>query len=1700
MTLSLLSLLSRDLSALWLFLKTRTGARPRLPGTGPQSPLRLDAPLFRLRETCRCWGAPAEELLRRQLGPGWFPELLRGCLGANPSAEGSCPCFSKAGTSLEHERQASARAMGFLDPDPRHRDMDFQGPRALRLSSPNPACVLGPRQRWHARCRSEALRMGSTGQMRPALHCEILILKERKYANEIMHHDISPLCAADIQDQLQKRFAYLSGGRGQDGSPVITFPDYPAFGDVPDKEFQNVMTYLTSIPSWRVRGRTAGLLLGSRRGSGAGFPRRCLQPLRFLWGFITTICQAGNHSQASRSVRVQMPPDKTGQRSPFLVDGVWQASSQTAPCLSCGGCAAALGAEDVPEAAPAQLRTHLQGRSQTAGSWGCSGNVEPLADQALRPPSTWIAAAGRGEWGKAAVIPADARAPPGASGLFSPSCGRAFKRDFVSWMNSGTPDAGTNDAGIGFILVIDRRQDKWTSVKASILRIASDVGVLETPALVGWSSPLGPRAAAGVGTRLAAVLPADRAAALCPLQASFPANLQLVLVLRPTGFFQRTLSDLAFRFNRDDFKMKVPVIMLSSVPELHSYIDKSQLTEDLGGTLDYCHSRWLCHRTAIESFALLVKQTAQMLQAFGTELAETELPNDVQSTSSVLHAHTEKKDRAKEDMRLALDEGRSVLESIREPLARGPEQSPNQDQLDSQSTVQRLLAQLSETEAAFDEFWAKHQRKLEQCLQLRHFEQDFREVKAALDVLAQKITTFTDVGNSLAHVQHLLKDLASFEEKSSAVTQRARTLALEGERLIELKHYAVDSIRPKCHELRQLCDQFAADVGRRRGLLGRALDLHSLLEASMKWCDEGIYLLASQPVDKCQAQDGAEAALQEVEKFLETRAENKIQELSKIYQDYEPILTRDLLEHVQKVFRKQESVEEMFHRRQASLKKLAAKQTRPVQPVAPRPEAPAKSPCPSPGIRRGSEIHSSEGSVLRRGPYRRARSEVSEGRQGRGRSTGDEESLAVLRRHVMNELLDTERVYVEELLCILEGYAAEMDNPLMTHLISTGLQNKKDVLFGNMEEIYHFHNRIFLRELENYIDCPELVGRCFLERMEQFQVYEKYCQNKPRSESLWRQCSDCPFFQVCLLAPLSGDVPLLLDSQTRESGSRLRQRFWWLQECQKKLDHKLSLDSYLLKPVQRITKYQLLLKEMLKYSKSCEGAEDLQEALSSILGILKAVNDSMHLIAITGYEGNLSDLGKLLMQGSFSVWTDHKKGHAKVKDLARFKPMQRHLFLHEKAVLFCKKREENGEGYEKAPSYSFKQSLNMTAVGITENVKGDAKKFEIWYNAREEVYIVQAPTPEIKAAWVSEIRKVLTSQLQACRAPGGEGAGFAFLSHAGLLSPQRPASTEPWSSPTACPCPRPPAPGEAWPRVGGVTSGSQPMPPGLRGPVTEPPGHRGRSGERPWGHMLGNTKDVRKLEERKTDPLNLEGYVGPAPLPRPPEKDRDDAVTSSTSESSALSKKRFTLQSFAALKGQKASPTSPDKKAKRHQVKSDPTPFGLRGWSKTSNPPEAPEDNDGWSSAEEPVNSSDAEEEGRAGLRKLVPGKYTVTGLDEKGGPDALVLRSGDEVELVQEGDEGLWFVRNVSSGGEGWLPARNLSALLGQRGAPGCLSSPAQALRRRRGRGRGRGRGQDARQPLACLSAESSAGSALLSASSSCSESCAAALADLQG
>ncbi|NXG64401.1 MCF2L factor, partial [Hemiprocne comata] len=905
--------------------------------------------------------------------------------------------------------------------------------------------------------------------------------------DEIMQQEIRPLVAVDIIEQLHRQFAILSGGRGKDGAPIITFPEFAGFSDIPDEDFLNVVTYLTSIPSLEA-------------------------------------------------------------------------------------------------------------------------------------------------------------------------------------------------ASIGFIIIIDRRRDKWSAVKASLTRIAG----------------------------------------------AFPGNLQLVFVLRPSRFIQRTIADIGIKLYRDDFKMKVPIIMLNSVSDLHGYIDKSQLTRELGGTLEYGHSQWIHHRTAIENFAMTVKTTAQMLQTFGTDLAETELPNDVQCTEELLSAHTDDHSKLKDELKLAVKQGATLLTCIREPVTRSANSKLSPDELENVATVERLLAQLDETEKAFDQFWTKHHLKLEQCLQLRHFEHDFREVvKLALDNLMEAQAGFADIGDSVTRVEHLLREEKQLEERGQEPLEKAQSLALHGEQLIQNNHYAVDSIRPKCVELRRICDDFTNETKKKYDILGKSLELHKQLDKARQWCEAGIYLLASQAVDKCQSQEGAETALVEIEKFLVTAKEHQLSNPKEFYNQFDMILTPEIKANAQRILQKLEDVQEMFDKRQVSLKKLAAKQTRPVQPVAPHPESSPKR--ASPKITRPAGVEELPALVraIRR-PGREGCPNVF-GRASPCCNAGRPEKLvSLICDHIINELIETERVYVEELQSIIEGYASEMDNPSLVHLIPSALQNKKEILFGNLPEIYEFHNRhvgtggcpgIFLKEIENCIENPELLARCFLKRKEDLQIYEKYCQNKPRSEALWRQCGDSIFFQ----------------------------------ECQRKLDHKLSLDAYLLKPVQRITKYQLLLKEMLKCSKNSEGTAELEEALATVLDIIKSVNDSMHQIAITGYEGDVSELGKLLMQGSFNVWTDHKKGHNKVKDLARFKPMQRHLFLYTKMLLFCKKREENSDGHEKTASYSFKNSLKMSTVGITENVKGDNKKFEIWYNGREEVYIIQASSVELKNTWISEIRKVLTGQLEACR-------------------------------------------------------------------------------------------------------------------------------------------------------------------------------------------------------------------------------------------------------------------------------------------------------------------------------------------------------------
>ena len=78
------------------------------------------------------------------------------------------------------------------------------------------------------------------------------------------------------------------------------------------------------------------------------------------------------------------------------------------------------------------------------------------------------------------------------------------------------------------------------------------------------------------------------------------------------------------------------------------------------------------------------------------------------------------------------------------------------------------------------------------------------------------------------------------------------------------------------------------------------------------------------------------------------------------------------------------------------------------------------------------------------------------------------------------------------------------------------------------------------------------------------------------------------------------------------------------------------------------------------------------------------------------------------MQGPFNVWQQHKRDH-KIIDI-RFKPMQRHLFLYEQSLIFCKKinKEDLRSPDQDGATYIYKSSINVS-------VKQDASNIFLWF-------------------------------------------------------------------------------------------------------------------------------------------------------------------------------------------------------------------------------------------------------------------------------------------------------------------------------------------------------------------------------------------------
>ncbi|XP_039266368.2 puratrophin-1-like [Styela clava] len=291
----------------------------------------------------------------------------------------------------------------------------------------------------------------------------------------------------------------------------------------------------------------------------------------------------------------------------------------------------------------------------------------------------------------------------------------------------------------------------------------------------------------------------------------------------------------------------------------------------------------------------------------------------------------------------------------------------------------------------------------------------------------------------------------------------------------------------------------------------------------------------------------------------------------------------------------------------------------------------------------------------------------------------------------IEELISTEEEYVRSLNYIIEHYY-----PLMNQLddVPQALRGKRGVVFGNVENICDFHTGQFLESLQDCQDQPGRVAEVFIQHRESFSMYALYSKNKPRSDELMR-----------------------------EHGTR------FFRAKQHSLRDKMDLASYLLKPVQRMGKYALLLHNIAKHS-DAPYRSLLREAESLVKFQLRHGNDLLAMDSIVGCDVNLKEQGELKRQDEFLIFHGRRK-------------YVRHIFLFEDLVLLSKPQRVHG-GHD---VYHYKSSHKTSEIGLTENIGDSGLKFEIWFRRpMQDNIIFNSSTEQKKQAWVEDIRSILWQQ------------------------------------------------------------------------------------------------------------------------------------------------------------------------------------------------------------------------------------------------------------------------------------------------------------------------------------------------------------------
>ncbi|XP_008104692.2 LOW QUALITY PROTEIN: rho guanine nucleotide exchange factor 4 [Anolis carolinensis] len=326
-------------------------------------------------------------------------------------------------------------------------------------------------------------------------------------------------------------------------------------------------------------------------------------------------------------------------------------------------------------------------------------------------------------------------------------------------------------------------------------------------------------------------------------------------------------------------------------------------------------------------------------------------------------------------------------------------------------------------------------------------------------------------------------------------------------------------------------------------------------------------------------------------------------------------------------------------------------------------------------------------------------------RYGIGHTTKDQ-----MRTNVINEILSTERDYIKHLKDICEGYIKQCRKRA-----DMFTEEQLKTIFGNIEDIYKCQKK-FVKALEKKFnkDYPHLseIGSCFLEYQNEFQIYSEYCNNHPNAcvelSRLTKVSKYVYFFEACRL-------------------------------LQKMID--ISLDGFLLTPVQKICKYPLQLAELLKYTNpQHRDFKDVEAALNAMKNVARLINERKRRLEnidkIAQWQSSIEDWEgeDVLVKSSELIYS----GELTKISQPQAKSHQRMFFLFDHQLVCCKK------DLLRRDILYYKSRISMDNMEILDVEDGKDKDFNVTVkNAfklhckdTEEVHLFCAKKPEQKQRWL----------------------------------------------------------------------------------------------------------------------------------------------------------------------------------------------------------------------------------------------------------------------------------------------------------------------------------------------------------------------------